>query len=82
MHAVTCTITFCSKKFCVNCLRLEYNDRLTTKNTLSDKTATQTAPRHEQQNINKLRNFYRANVCINKDLEFINTREHEKHMSI
>ena len=33
MHAFTCAITFCSK-ICVNCLRLGYNDRLTTKNIL------------------------------------------------
>ena len=33
MHAFTCAIMFCSK-ICVNCLRLDYNDRLTTKNIL------------------------------------------------
>ena len=33
MHALTCAITFCTK-ICVNCLRLDYNDRLTTKNIL------------------------------------------------
>ena len=52
MNWVTCAATFCSK-ICVNCLRLDYNDRLTTKNILvpqslsNDRNDTKTTP---QQN--------------------------------
>ena len=59
MHALTCAITFCSK-ICVNCLRLDYNDRLTNKNILvpqslsNDRNDTKTTP---QQHNNKVENL-------------------------
>ena len=59
MHALTCATIFCSK-ICVNCLRLDYNDRLTTKNILvpqslsNDRNDTKTTP---QQHNNKVENL-------------------------
>ena len=67
MHSHTCAITFCSK-ICVNCLRLDYNDRLTTKNTysqtflllLQNDTQTLTTRTQHQQ----LRKFIGKIACV------------------
>ena len=66
MHAFTCAITFCSK-ICVNCLRLGYNDRLTTKNILVPQSLSNCKMTYKQPH-NNITNtswkLYRVNLDV------------------
>ena len=66
MHALTCAITFCSK-ICVNCLRLDYNDRLTTKNILVPQSLSNSKMTYKQPH-NNITNtswkLYRVNLDV------------------